>query len=415
MRTCLFYIPLLLYCLLITAFGQSQIQKIYLHPKATGSEKQSKFVDSIRLIPLEIKEDIELTAYNSIDVTKNYFLIKDYTGKRILLYSKNGKFIKKISYKKLGESFYPLYDEYGERVVFFGNNKNYTLTSRDRIKIMLDWSNPRNRKYFKKYAIDLNDTSFTIQKDIPDENDIISAYHYYDDFYWQGQITTSELYKDSLDYEFKIYKNHKLVKGFFPYNHINETRFLYTEEGVDVNKTDTSYIHVITRPFYDTIYKMINDSLFPAYQLVLPLENSLPPSFFNKPSKNKTERDNFKRNNAWMFKQVHTFYETPRFIYFSVGYLSQYESYIYQKQTNITYKTKNIKPDSSQYNLQVLGEYGLSRKGNRFYKTQKAGDLLTFFTQNKNVPVPKELESFLMSNPPATTPVIVEFKLKNEH
>ena len=58
-----------------------------------------------------------------------------------------------------------------------------------------------------------------------------------------------------------------------------------------------------------------------------------------------------------MFRQVYNFYETPRFIYFSVGYLSNYESYIYQKQTNITYKTKNIKPDSSQYNLQVLGRF----------------------------------------------------------
>jgi hypothetical protein len=413
MRANLFYSTLVLSCLLLSAFAQSQVQKIYLHPKAAGSEKQSKFVDSIRIIPLEVKEDVELTAYNTVEVTKNYFLIRDFSEKRILLYSKDGNFIKKISYKKLGENFYPAYDEHNDRIVFFGNNKNYTLTSRDRLKIMLDWSNPRNKKYFKKYTIDLNDTSFAIQQDIPGERDIIRAYHFYDDFYWQGQIMTSEIYKDSLDYELKIYKDKELVKGFFPYNHINETRFLFAEENVGVNNTDISNIHVVTRPYCDTIYQMINDSLFPAYQLVLPLENSLPPSFFTKPFKNKTERDNFKRNNGWMMRQVYNFYETPRFIYFSVGYLSNYESYIYQKQTNITYKVKNIKPDSSQYNLQVLGDYGLSRKGDRFYKPQKAGDLLTFFAQNKNVPVPKELESFLQSNPHATTPVIVEFKLKN--
>lgn len=413
MRIGLFYFLLVLNCLLISIFAQSQLQKIYLHPKASGSEKQSKFVDSIRFIPLEIKEDIELTAYNSIDVTRHYFLIKDYIGKRIFIYSKNGNFIKKISYKKLGEGISPVYDEHSERIVFFGNNKNYVLTPRDRLKITLDWSNPRNKKYFKKYAIDLNDTTFTIQKDIPDENDIIHAYHYHDGSYWQGQITTSELYEDSADYEFKIFKNHKLAKGFFPYNHFNETRFLYTEETMIVNKTDIPYIHMITRPYYDTIYRVINDSLSPAYQLVLPLENSLPPSFFTRPFKNKTDRENFRRNNGWMFHQVYNFYETPLFIYFSVGYLSNYESYIYQKQSKITYKAKNIKPDSTQYNLQLLGDYSFSRKGDRFYKTQKAGDLLSFFSQNKNVPVPKELEIFLKSNPHATTPVIVEFKLKN--
>ena len=413
MRACLFYPPLVLYCLLMSTFAQSQLQKIYLHPKAASNEKQSRIVDSIRFIPLEVKDGIELTTYNGIELNRNYFLIKNYADKKILLYSKNGTFIKKIDFRKLGEAFYPVYYEHNDQIVFFGNNKNYTLTSTDRLKIMLDWSNPRNKKYFKKYAIDLSDTSFTIKKDIPGENDIIRAYHYYDDFYWQGQITTSELYKDSLDYEFRIYKNNELVKGFFPYNHINETRFLYTEENVSVNGTDIPKIHFVTRPYCDTIYKMINDSLFPAYQLVLPLENSLPPSFFTRPFKNKTERDNFKRNNGWMLHQVYSFFETPRFIYFSVGYLSNYDSYIYQKQANITYKVKNIKADTSQYNLQVFSDFGILRKGDKFYKTQKAGDIIAFFAKNKNVPVPKELEGFLKSNPPAATPVIVEFKLKN--
>lgn len=413
MRSCLAYSSLLLYCLLHAALAHSQLQKIYLHPKAAGSEKQSKFIDSLRFIPLEVKEDIELTNYNSVEVTRNYFLIKDHGEKRIFVYSKNGNFIRKINYKKLGDNFYPVYNEQSNQLIFFGNNKNYTLTSRDRLKIMLDWNNPRNKKYFKKYSIDLGDTSFTIKKEEPGQNDIIRAYHFYDDLYWQSQITTSELYEDSLDYEFKIYKNHKLVKGFFPYNRISETKFLFTEESVGVNNTDISNIHFVTRPFCDTIYKIINDSLFPVFKLVLPLENSLPQSFFAKPFKNKTERDNFKRNNGWMLRQIYNFYETPRFIYFSVGYLSNYDWYVYLKQTNATYKAKNIKADSSQYNLQLLGDFGTSRNGDRFYKSQKAGDLQNFFAQHKEVAVPKEIETFLQSNPPAATPVVVEFKLKN--
>jgi hypothetical protein len=413
MNSCSFYTALLACSLLISPFANSQLQKIYLHPKAAGSEKQSKFVDSIRIIPLEVKEGIELNKYNYVQVTKSYFLINDYVDKAVLLYSKNGRFTKRIGYKKLGENLSPAYDEYSNRIVFFGNNKNYSLTSKDRLKIKLDWNNPHNKKYFKKYIIDLNDTSFTIRKDIPQQNDMLRSYRYYDDLYWQGQITTSELFKDSLDYEFKVYKDNQLIKGYFPYNPINETKFLYAEEFVNVNKTDAPYVHFITRPFCDTVYKMIRDSVVPAYQLVLPLENSLPPSFFSKPFKNKTDRENFARNNGWMLHSIYTFYETPRFIYFSVGYLSNYETYIYQKESNTTFKSKNIKPDSSQYNLQILGDYSITRKGDRFYKPMKAGNLLTFFAKNKNVPVPKELESFLKSNPHEATPVIIEFKLKN--
>lgn len=406
-------IAVVLSCLLIPTTANTQIQKLYLYPKAAGSEKQSKFVDSIRFIPLEIKEGIQLGAYDGIEVTENYFLLMDYSGKNILLYSKSGAFIKKINFRRLGEGFYPAYNQASNQIVFFGNNKNYTLTPKDFAEIRLDWNNPRNKKYFKKYRIDLNDTAFTIEKDSPDENDIIHAYPFYDEYYWQGEISTSPLYKEGLDYEFKIYKNKKPVKSFFPYNSINEPRFLYTAQSTTISETDTPFIHFITRPYCDTIYKIIKDSLFPVYQLVLPLENSLPASFFNRPFKNKTERENFQRNNGSVFRQIYSFYETPQSFFFSISYFSNYESYIYQKQGNITYKTRNIKPDSSQYNLKLLADYGIQKKGDRFYKPQKAGDLLSFFEQNKNVPVPKELVEFIKRKPPGTTPVIVEFKLKD--
>lgn len=398
---------------LFSTTAHAQIQKIYLHPKAAAGGKQSLFVDSIRFVPLEVKDGIELGNYSNVQVTKKYFLITDYSNKILLLYSRSGSFVKKISFKKLGDSFYPRYSEPDNKIVFWGENKNYSLTTQDRLKISINWSDPRNKKYFKKYAIDLNDTLFAIHKDVPVENDIIHAYHFYDDFYWQGQINTSSLYKDSMDYEFKIYKHNHLVKSFFPYNHINEPRFLYANESTSFTKTDTPYIHFVTRAFGDTIYKMVKDSLFPCYQLVLPLENSLPPSFYNKPFKNKTERDNFNRNNGWMLHQVYSFYEAPKFIYFLVGYLSNFDAYVYDRKNNVTYKTKNVKPDSSQYNLQLLGSFNLEKDGDKFYKTQKASDLITFFEQNKNVTIPKELEQFLKSNPPATTPVIVEFKFKN--
>src|SRR5215212_1738015 len=105
----LYCIPALLYCLLISAIASSQVQKIYLHPKAVGTGKQSQFVDSIRFIPLEIKEGIQIGAFNQVTVTEKYFMITDYPGKIILLYAKNGDYIKKISYKKLGENFYPVH------------------------------------------------------------------------------------------------------------------------------------------------------------------------------------------------------------------------------------------------------------------------------------------------------------------
>lgn len=413
MRNFHFIIGLILLYLVTPVVAQTSLQKIFLHPKAPGTEKQSKFIDSIRFIPLEIQDGVELTNNNRVEVTKNYYWIADFMSKRIFFYSRDGKFIKNLSYKKLGEGLYPTYNEQLDQLVFFGDNKNYSLTSNDRLKILRDWDNPRNRKYFKKFIVDLSDTTFTIKKQEPTENDISRSYPLFADIFAQGQIKTSELYTDSLDYEFKLYRNKKLIKGFFPYNHINEPRYLFTEEFISLNRTDDPFVHVLSRPYCDTIYKLNYDSICPAFQIVLPLENSLPASFFNKPFKNRTERDNFKRNNGWMFRQAYNIFETSRFIYFSVSYLSNFESYIYQKQTNTTSRIKNIRPDSTHYNLQLLGEYGLSRKGGWLYKAQKAGELLAYFSQNKNARVPKELENFLKINPPAATPVIVEYKFKD--
>lgn len=413
MRNRLFYRrTLLLCCLLITIAAHSQLPKIYLHPKTVAREKQSKFLDSIRFIPLQIAEGMELSANYFVEVADNHFLLTDYQNKILFLYLRNGDFVKKIDYKKLGGNFYPAYQQRSNEVMFFGTNKNYTLTQKDQVKIRLDWENPRNRKYFKKYSLDLNDPLLTIKKDEPTERDILQLYDFYEDFSMQGKITISPLFKDSIDHEIKIYKVNNVVKTYFPFNRINEPRFLHTQESVAFARTDTPYINIVTRPFCDTIYKMVRDSLFPTHKLVLPLENSLPQAFYTKQFKNATDRDNYRRNNGWMMQQIHSFYETPRFVFLSVRYFSNFDSYIIDKNSNTTYKTKNITSDSSQYNLQLLPSYGLMRKENAFYKTQKASDLVTFFENNKDIPIPKELDIFLKSKPPATSLVIVEFKFK---
>ncbi len=412
MRYRLFYAAFLC-SLILPAEVRSQVQKIYLQPSSNAIQKQSQFVDSIRFIPLELKEGIQLNELRDVTITSSYFMVIDFPEKRILLYNKTGAFINQVSYKKLGESFYPEYNEHTNKFVFFGDNRSYSLTSKDRVQIMQDWDNPRNKKYFKKFSIDLADTSFAIKQEQPSQSDIIGANPYYNDYYWSGRINTSPVYKDSLAFELNFYKNNKWVKGFFPYNRINEPRFLFEEENIYLDKSNVPDTCFVTRPFCDTIYNLSKDSLVAAYQVVLPLENTLPASFYKQPFKNKTERENFRRNNGWLLKQVYNFYESQRFILLYVGYLLNGESYIYEKQSKASFKTKNIKPDSSQYNLDLLSNIGQHRNGDKFYKTIKSGDLVAFFEQHKTVPVPKELEAFLKTKPGDDSPVIVEFKFKN--
>jgi len=393
---------------------QAQPAKIYLSPKAATATGQSLFFGSLKFYPLEVNKSADMGRYSYAYVADNFFYINNYFQKTLLVFRKDGKFVKEISYKKLGESASPNYDKNRQQMVFLFTNKNYNLTQKDKIKIKNSFDNPRNKKYYKKYIIDLNDTSFAIKKAPVTAFDILEAYNLKDDYYCTYEISVDKNYKDSIDYEVKIYKNTKFVNGYFPYDKRKESRYLYARWASAVTqesgRPDTFYI---TRPYVDTIYALSNGVVTPAYQLILPMENSLPKWFFEKPFKNATERENFERNNGWLLRQVYSLYETERFMFFTIGFLSNYGQYAYDKKKAATYDLRKVKPDSTLYNLPPLMERSYSRGNNgKFYTLINPEDLKKVYElKDKSAPFPKELEAcFKDSKNPL--PVIVEYTIK---
>lgn len=400
-------------CFFVNSLRAQQVEKIYLNPKSPVIQKQTSFVDSLQFTAFESVAGVSFNEYANVRLTHAYFLVTDYTAGFLYIYTKKGAFVKKINFKSLTNDLYPAYNAKTNEIVFFGNNNNYTLTSKDRVKIQLDWSNERNLKYFKKYVIDLSDTSFEIKKAKPDKYNLIGAYAFYADQYIQTKITTSPLYKDSTGYEVNLYKNEKLVKNYFPYNRVNEPRFLFSEENVSVPSSGSPNISYLMRPYCDTVYKLVEDRLSPVYHLVMPVENSLPATFFTDVSVTKTERENFKRNNGWAFHQIRDFYETSRLIYITISFFSHYEVFVYDKQTQTAYNATKIKGDSQQYNLSLLTAYNVTRAGHKFYKLLKADVMISFFRQNPTIAVPKELTALLQGNPDKNVPILVAFTLKD--
>ncbi|MBO9619084.1 MAG: hypothetical protein J7539_08630 [Niabella sp.] len=401
--------------LLLNCIVQGQVQKIYLNPKAAGGESQSKFIDSLRFISLQKPDNVNIDESDNLTIAKSYFIIVQYLKKKLLFYKKDGTFVKQVSYKKLGNGFvdfYPFYNEKGNQITFTGQNKNYTLTQKDNIKIELDPDNPKNRKYYKKYVIDLNDTSFTLKKSTPTTNDISGiSYLFDDDYYSQNKITTSNLYKDSIDYELKLYKNSTLIKQYFPYNHIKEPRYLYTTNYVSAPKSDNPHQRFVTRPYNDTIYVLTKDSISPAYQIILPLENTLPPYFFTTPFKNKTERENFQRNNGWLLNQIYNWIETRSHILFIVGFQSNSGNYIYSKKNKTIYDIRKIKADSSSFGIKVFPDYNTIYEDSLFYTLFSADAIRRDFKPNAAKATPKALENIIKTKS-ANEAVIAVFTLK---
>ena len=405
---------LLLIGIITSAVVSAQPAKIYLSPKAAGSGNQSMFIDSLKLFPLEDIKNISPGQYSSLSVSKNYFIIQSYVDKELLIYTKAGRFIKKVSYKKLGQNAYPRYDYAKEQIIFFLKNKNYTLTEKDIVEIRTNFADNRNKKYYKKYIIDLKDSSFTIQKSTPAAFDILNAYNLKDDYYCTYEISVNKNYKDTTDYEVKIYKDTKFITGYFPYNKQNEIRYMYGNNiGAYTQATNTPDIFYITRPYVDTIYSLANGIITPVYQLVLPMETSLPKSFFEKAFKNKTEKENFERNNGKLMRQIYEVFESARYAFFSIGFFSNYGQYIYDKKTNASFNISKIKPDSLSFYLPLFKQNFGSRFERKFYSIVTPEQLKTVYDQNKNrmERLPKELQ-YCLKDSANLKPIIAEYTIK---
>lgn len=405
---------LLLIFQLACVVAYSQPAKIYLSPKAAGGANQSIFIDSLKFYPLEKAGAALLGNNNNLYISDNYFIIVNYSEKILNIYTKQGKFVRRVSYKSLGEMGYPKYDKNKQQLSFFMRNKNYALTEKDIIKIKTDFTNKKNRKYFKKYIIDLKDSSFTLQRTEISAFDVLDAYNLKDDYYSTYQIHVNKDYKDSLDYEVKIYQNEKLVKAYFPYNKQNEPRYLYSRGSAAITfesgKPDTFYI---TRPFTDTVYALSKDMITPMYQVILPMENGLPKSFFETRFKNATERDNFERNNGWMLNQIYSVYEANRYMILTLGFFNNYGKYFYDKKTATSYNASKIKPDSASYNLPLVGDFSENRVDTKFYRIITAEQLKKVYElKSKSAPFPKELED-CFKDPKNPSPIIVEYSIKH--
>jgi hypothetical protein len=131
-------------------------EKIYFEPNTAAGGKQSDFVTCKGVVVFETTAQSKFDKYSRIIPTKKFFVVYDYSTKKILVFDKNGRFIKKFSSKL---DFGRLtYNEEKDRLEMVVPNKMYRLTNKDNAQILEDYQNPKNLKYYRKYFIDFTDS-----------------------------------------------------------------------------------------------------------------------------------------------------------------------------------------------------------------------------------------------------------------
>lgn len=406
---------ILLCCLLPAGIVLAQPQKLYLNPATAGAAPQSRFIEITRFIPMDAGSG-KINPSVGLFITKKYWIVNDYMEKRIIFLNKQGKFLKSIDLKKYGDAAI-VYDSRNEVLKFNIKNKHYTLINKDLVKIRANYEKKSNQKYFRNYEINLEDESLSIKRTATDPYFIINARWFYNDYYYRSDLVIDPKAKDTTGYELQLMQHYKPVQSFFPFNKTGNPVFRYSAASSQMYlaDTDTPYIKYTSRPFNTTIYKLNKDSIKPIYEIILPLENALPQRYFSSGFKSKAEWDNFQNSNGAVFFTLSGIKDLDRYLFFGIKFMRNYESFLYEKSSAKFYKTKMIKADSSQYNIQLLQNGPGSYYDSRYYTVIPAQGLVDFYTKNKekNIVYPPELEAYLKTATKNSNPVIVEYKLKD--
>jgi hypothetical protein len=331
-----------------------------------------------------------------------------------LVFDKNGRFIKKFGNKL---DFGRLtYNEEKDRLEMVVSNKMYRLTNKDVAQILDDYKNPRNLKYYRKYFIDIADTlNFSVHKQKIEHTDILNPMPYIDGMHFVNRVTVDKNFEKKEDYELKIYRGDSLLKQYFKYDKKNDSRYIFDGASVAITSTAKPGERWVTHPYDYTIYALQKDSLYKVYDFVLPIDRAIPADFFAKEFQNRTEKDNYLRQNRKLVKQFYVYTLSGRYINFAMQTMMfDWQQFIYDTKSKAFYNYDKIKPDSLTYYLPVCKNMVFTY-GRDTYARINAEDALKIFEEHKkdNVKYPPLLEDYFKTATAGSNPILINFNYSN--
>lgn len=403
-----------LLCLLHIVLVAGAQQKIFFEPKSAPGGIQSDFAEYRDVIIFENTPTSRFDDYSQIIPTGNNFVVMDYSNKKILLFGINGKYLKQVKFKeRIGLL---QYNKEQNRLEAISQNKMYELSPKDYAQIIEHFDNPKNWKYFRKYYLDLNDTSgFAFHRQQINGLEMMRAEPFVNDFKIISKVTIDKNFEKQEDHELKIFKGDSLVKKYFPFNKRYDSRYIYEDFGINVTTSNQDNHKWISRPYDYTVYQLTPDSLYKVYDFILPLDRTMPFDFYNMEFKDKTEKTNYKRQNKKLISNIIISTISNRYLKLSTRSLG-YESkeYLFDTKTNIIYDNEKIKPDSLTFQLPILNSYSYMNNEKHFIRlTAKMALEMIASGKTKDIKYPDKLNEYFKKVDKDTNPVLILFDYKN--
>jgi hypothetical protein len=292
----------------------------------------------------------------------------------------------------------------------------YRLTNKDNAQILEDYQNPKNLKYYRKYFIDFTDTlNFPAHKQKIVHSDILNPIPYINGMHFVNQVTVDNNFTKKEDYELKIYRGDSLLKKYFIYDKKKDSRYIFDRVSVFIAASAKPDERWVTHPYDYTIYALHKDSLYEVFDFVLPVDRAIPADFFAREFQNKTEKDNYLRQNRKLVKQFYVYNLSGRYINFTMqSMMFDMQQFIYDTKSKTFYNYDKIRPDSFTYYLPVCKNLAFS-DGQEKYARIYAEDALKIFEDHKkdNIKYPPLLEVYLKTATAGSNPILINFNYSN--
>lgn len=239
-------------------------QIIRIDPNSAIAETETILFDSIRYVTLETTKQSEFSMISQLTIISDRYVILDGNLDIILIFDKNGKFIKKIVPLEKNEvPFAVIYDyivNEGDKTIVYRSAQTYDSH-------VYDLDGNFLRKETKKNAVKETALIKNVEAKYYDYNkNILKA----EDKGYPNLITfdrkTGAKIESYLHFDPNVVESKELLSS---------SRFFY--------RSDDDFL-LFNQPYHNTIYQLSCDGkLTEKYKLILPMENSIPQDFLTNP------------------------------------------------------------------------------------------------------------------------------------
>jgi hypothetical protein len=388
----------------------SKMVTLRIDPSSARGASVSQFFDEVNFIPLETTKESLFGSISQLKMTDENYFVFDWETKAVLIFTKAGKYVAKISANKIEKdpADKSKQDFHGFNLKTVDGKTLITIASGKRTHYF-----DLTGKFVKKITADTLD-KYADSKRFSDGT-IIDQYYY------------DKEDKDSTKYHLSLIKDGKKSEMYFPqkkdehkndegwhggriYDYGNPDEFLYVK----------NYLY--------NIYKLNSKKLSLAYQIFFPAANSLPLDYDNNPKYDGKRYDYFEQNRDIFYEMANAYLHGNN-LYFQVRNWSwsrdEKRAFVYNLNSNDLTSVSDIEPDSVSQFLPITDlnyHYDFTNRGflivdkDYFYTSYSSLALFTVKEQNdgKNRKYDPVLTEFFKTQSRKSNPIIVQLKPKKK-